>query len=197
VRGERRLFGGLGFSLSAGTLLEVRGPNGSGKTSLLRVVCGLLRPAAGKITWKGRPIAELADEFCAEIAYVGHLDALKPELDALENLRLAARVAGLGTAPGDSVAALRVFGLAGFERLACKALSQGQRRRVALARLKLAARRALWVLDEPYASLDAAGTALVRATLEEHLLAGGIALLSTHHEVESAAPSAQRVELGP
>ncbi len=196
MRGERSLFAGLGFFLSAGTLLEVRGPNGSGKTSLLRMVCGLLRPAAGEITWRGRPIAQLADEFCGELAYVGHLDALKPELDPVDNVRLAARVAGLGAAPGDGAAALRDFGLAGFERLPCKALSQGQRHRVALARLKLAARRALWVLDEPFASLDAAGTAILRATLEGHLRAGGVALLSTHHEVELAAPAARRVELG-
>ncbi|MGH8705002.1 MAG: cytochrome c biogenesis heme-transporting ATPase CcmA [Burkholderiales bacterium] len=197
VRGERRLFGGIGFALASGTLLEVRGPNGSGKTSLLRMVGGLLPPAAGTITWKGRPIAELADEFRAELAHVGHLDAVKPELDALENLRLAARVAGFDAAPEGAASALREFGLAGFERLPCKSLSQGQRRRVALARLKLAGARTLWLLDEPFASLDAAGTARVRAVLEEHLRAGGAALLSTHHELEVAAPAAQRIELGP
>jgi heme exporter protein A len=196
VRGERRLFAGLAFELANGGLLQVGGPNGSGKSSLLRMVCGLLPPAAGEITWNGSGVRGPGDAYRASLAYVGHLNAIKDELDAGENLRLAARVAGLSTAAADIAQALDWFGLEAHRRLPCKLLSQGQKRRLALARLKLSAARALWVLDEPFAALDADAIAATRSLLEAHLAGGGLALLTTHQETAIAAPAAQRIELG-
>ncbi len=196
VRGERRLFGGLAFELGNGGLLQVSGPNGSGKTSLLRMVCGLLPPAAGAIEWNGSRIRSLAEDYNANLVYIGHLNAAKDELNARETLGLAARLAGLPADPASVAEALEGFGMAGFDRLPCKVLSQGQKRRLALSRLKLCASRALWVLDEPFAALDSAGIAVMRTVLEEHLARGGLALLTTHQAVPVAAPLMQTIELG-
>ena len=178
VRGERRLFAGLAFELSNGGLLQVSGPNGSGKTSLLRMVCGLLPPAAGSLAWNGTSIRTLGEEYNAGLVYVGHLNAAKEELNARETLGLAARLAGLPADPGTVADALAAFGLARHDRL------------------KLSASKALWVLDEPFAALDAAGIAVMRAVLEDHLARGGLALLTTHQAVPVAAPSAQTLDLG-
>lgn len=195
LRGDRRLFHALAFDLSNGGLLQVRGPNGSGKTSLLRMVCGLFPPAGGEIAWNGYRIGELGEDYHTHLAYVGHLNAVKDELNALENLRFSARLGALAADADSLRAALRSFGLEGFEHLPCRILSQGQKRRLALARLKLSAERALWVLDEPFAALDAAGIAVMCALLEEHLARGGLALLTTHQEVAISAPSMQSIEL--
>ena len=196
LRGERRLFGGLAFELANGGLLQVSGPNGSGKTSLLRMVCGLLAPAAGSIAWNAKPIRALGEDYNADLTFIGHLNAAKDELNARENLGLAARLAGLPSDPAKVAAALHTFGLAGFDQLPCKVLSQGQKRRLALARLKLSGERALWVLDEPFAALDAAGIEVIRAVLEDHLARGGLALLTTHQAVVIAAPSMRTIALG-
>ena len=197
VRGERRLFANLNFEVAPHTLLEVRGPNGSGKTSLLRNLCGLLPPAAGTITWCGRDIHALGDEYRAHIAYLGHLSAVKDELTARENLRLSALASGLPASAADVDAALHKLGVDDFHHLPCKALSQGQRRRVALARLCLCPARLLWILDEPFTALDTAALALTRVLLESHLEAGGMVVLTTHQEVTIAAGVTRRVELGP
>jgi heme exporter protein A len=196
VRGERRLFDGLTFELANGGLLQVSGPNGSGKTSLLRMVCGLMPPAAGSIEWNGAAIRTLGEDYNASLAYVGHLNAAKDELNARETLGLAARLAGLPCDPAGVAQALADFGLSGVDRLPCKVLSQGQKRRVALARLGLCAGRALWVLDEPFAALDANGIAVMRSVLEDHLARGGMALLTTHQAVPVEAPSMQAIGLG-
>jgi heme exporter protein A len=196
VRGERRLFADLSFTLAAHTLLAVRGANGSGKTSLLRMLCGLLSPAAGNIAWNGHDIQSAREEYCAKIAYVGHLNGVKDDLSGLENLQFAARTAGIATSPTRADAALRELGLDGFQRLPCKNLSQGQRRRVALARLCLSSTRPLWVLDEPFTALDAAALALMQGLLESHLQRGGMIVLTTHQDAPISAPSTQRIELG-
>jgi heme exporter protein A len=196
VRGERRLFADLNFEVAPHTLLEVRGPNGSGKTSLLRNLCGLLPPAAGAISWCGKDIQALGDEYRAHIAYLGHLSAVKDELTARENLRLSALAGGLPASAADIDAALHKLGLHDFHHLPCKALSQGQRRRVALARLCLSAARALWILDEPFTALDTAALTLTQGLLESHLAAGGMVVLTTHQEVAIAARVTRRVELG-
>jgi heme exporter protein A len=196
VRGERRLFANLGFELAPQTLLEVRGANGSGKTSLLRMLCGFLAPAAGSITWNGADIHSAREEYCTQLTYIGHLNGIKEELTALENLSFAARAAGLAAGTASADAALRQIGLDGFQQMACKVLSQGQRRRVALARLCLSTPRPLWILDEPFAALDATALALTQSLLESHLRQGGMVVLTTHQDVGLAAKSIQRIELG-
>jgi heme exporter protein A len=183
VRGERRLFAGLGFSLKAGELLQVRGPNGSGKTSLLRMLCGLLPPAHGEIRWRGAPLKEMAEDFYREVAYLGHLPALKDELTAEENLRIASGLEGVEIDRGETWAALKRMGLAGRELLPAKVLSAGQRRRVALARL-LVCGAALWVLDEPLTALDKSAVALMQSLLLEHLTRGGVAVITTHQDLD-------------
>ena len=196
VRGERRLFADLSFTLAPHTLLAVRGANGSGKTSLLRMLCGLLSPAAGTIAWNGNDIHSAREEYCAQIAYIGHLNGVKDDLSGLENLQFAARTAGIETSAESVDAALRRLGLDGFQRLPCKTLSQGQRRRVALARLCLSATRPLWVLDEPFTALDSTALALTQGLLELHLQQGGMVVLTTHQDAPITAPSMQRIELG-
>jgi heme exporter protein A len=196
VRGERRLFANLSFELAPHNLLQVRGANGSGKTSLLRNLCGLLPPAAGTIKWNGSDIHTLGEEYRAQIAWLGHLSAVKDELTARENLLFSARASGLAASAPDVDAALHKLGIDGFDYLPCKALSQGQHRRVALARLCLCAGRALWILDEPFTALDAAAVSLTRELLESHLRAGGMVVLTTHQDVAISARATRNVELG-
>jgi len=195
TRGDRTVFEGLGFELSNGELLRIGGANGSGKTSLLRLLCGLLAPSEGKIEWNGEPIASLAEDYRRNLAYVGHLNGVKDELDVHENLAHAARFAGVAAGADDVTGALAQFSLGDFVRMQCKFLSQGQKRRLALARLKLCMPKALWVLDEPFVALDAAGVEVVRSLIEEHLHAGGLAVLTTHQEVPIACAGTQRIEL--
>jgi heme exporter protein A len=196
VRGERRLFSELSFTLARGTLLEVRGANGSGKTSLLRMLCGLLGPTAGHVSWNGRDIRDAREEYGAQLAYIGHLNGIKGDLTALENLELSARIAGISVATGDAHAALRDAGLDGFQHSPSRTLSQGQRRRIALARLRLSAQQMLWVLDEPFNALDVGALALMQSLLGAHLDNGGMVVLTTHQEVAIPSQSIRRIELG-
>jgi heme exporter protein A len=196
TRGGRRLFSNVSFDLAAGALLQVRGANGSGKTSLLRIVCGLLAPDAGEVSWNGRGARELGDEYRAQLAYVGHLNAIKDELDPAENLGYASRIAGLSATVSEQHEALRKFGLSGT-RLPCKLLSQGQKRRAALARLGLSGERSLWVLDEPFSALDAEGVAVTRSLIEAQLARGGAVVFTTHQEVAFTGRTPQRIEFTP
>ncbi|MEO7728725.1 MAG: cytochrome c biogenesis heme-transporting ATPase CcmA [Burkholderiales bacterium] len=194
-RGERRLFAGLACALASHTLLEVRGANGSGKTSLLRMLCGLLTPAAGTIRWDGTDISTLTEIFRAQIAYLGHASGVKDELTAAENLYFSAKLAAIETDEAGVAAALGWFGLRAYDSQACRTLSQGQRRRVALARLRLSAARPLWILDEPFTALDTHAVDLTRSLIESHVANGGIVVLTTHQDVAIKAPSVQRIEL--
>lgn len=195
VRGERRLFAGLGFRLAAGELLYLQGRNGSGKTSLLRMLLGLLPPERGEIRWHGQPIRKLADDYRADLCYLGHLNAIKEELTPLENLLAAARLADEDLPEDDAIDALAQVGLAGREDLACKYLSQGQKRRVALARL-VKEKRPLWILDEPFVALDVAAVDWLAGLISGHLQRGGLAVMTTHQSVSIAAGTVHELRLG-
>lgn len=183
VRGDHRLFTGLSFSLSDGELMQVQGANGSGKTSLLRTLCGFIMPESGEIRWRGSDIRELEEDYCAELVYLGHLNAIKDELNALENLRINAGLAGSAIDDQRAKAALRRMGLRGKELLPVKVLSQGQRRRVALARL-LVTDSPLWILDEPLTALDAGAVGLMQELIGEHLSNRGMVIFTTHQPLQ-------------
>lgn len=194
-RGDRCLFTDLDFELDTGTLLHVRGRNGSGKTTLLRSLCGLFTPDAGEIRWQGESIRELGDEYRRDLLYFGHLNGIKGELTGIENLAIAA------TLDGDSVEesaiwdALAQIGLEGFEDLPTRMLSQGQKKRVALARLILSKAR-LWVLDEPFTALDVDAVVLLQRLIAEHVDGGGMAILTTHQDVPLTSGQVVRLDLG-
>jgi heme exporter protein A len=195
TRGGRTLFGDLNLRIPPGTLLQVQGPNGSGKTSLLRIICGLLPPESGEVRWQGTSIRRLGEDFAASFTYLGHRNGIKEELSSLENLRIATGLCGAEITRDQAKEALTQTGLAGKEDLAVRFLSEGQRRRAALARLTISGTK-LWVLDEVLASLDAAAVDLVNSLLERHLSTGGMAVVATHQELSLAAGSFQRLELG-
>jgi heme exporter protein A len=196
VRGDRRLFRDVAFALEPGTLLQIHGANGSGKTSLLRILTGVLMPAAGEVRWRGASIRVLGDEYRATLTYLGHQNAIKDDLSAVENLLASERLAGVHVTKERAHAALAPLGLAGFEDLPTRVLSQGQKRRAALARLEFRATSALWVLDEPFVALDATAVRTVQRLVGERLASGGIVVLTTHQEVAIAAPLRQELRLG-
>jgi len=194
VRGSRRLFRGLNFSVSAGGFLELRGPNGGGKTSLLRILCGLATPSEGEVRWNGTNIRRLREEYSASIAYVAHLNGVKDELTTIENLVVSERVAGHLLTEADASDVLERVGLSNQRRLHARLLSAGQRRRLALARL-LASQASLWILDEMLTSLDDAGVALARDLIAEHLGKRGLTIFATHQDLDLVAVGAQRIQL--
>lgn len=191
VRGERRVFEGLSFALAAGGLLVLTGPNGSGKSSLLRIMAGLLRPAAGVLLWDGAPVRDDPDAHAARLQYLGHLDAVKPVLSAAENLMFWAALHGGGAA--EVTRALDGFDLGALAEVPGRMLSAGQKRRVALARL-LAAPAEVWLLDEPTVGLDAASLARLTGAIAAHRARGGRVVVATHAAPE--APDVEVLELG-
>ena len=195
VRGERHLFRALSFRLMPGELLSLQGRNGSGKTSLLRMLCGLLPPAGGEIRWRNEPIGKLGEDYRRELCFLGHQNAIKEELTPLENLMASARLADEALEEGAALDALETLGLAGREDLACRYLSQGQKRRVALARL-VNERRAVWLLDEPFVALDTAAVELVATLIAMHVQLGGLAVLTTHQPVDIAVDTVHKLVLG-
>ena len=174
----RRLFAPVDFTLQGGAALRIAGPNGIGKTHLLRLLCGLGRPDAGAIFWQGQPIGSVRERYLASLAYVGHADALNDHLNCWENLAFGRPGAGCGRAA--AIAALKRFEMDGKAGLPVRALSRGQRRRVALARLALALDRPLWLLDEPFGALDEAAQQALTGLLERHRRDGGIVVYTTH-----------------
>ncbi|HLS87680.1 MAG TPA: cytochrome c biogenesis heme-transporting ATPase CcmA [Burkholderiales bacterium] len=195
VRGRRTLFRDLSFALAPGELVRIAGDNGSGKTSLLRILCGLLAPAAGEVRWNGEPIGELGEAYAAELLYLGHAPALKDDLTAAENLRFARRIAGDDADQQAVREALAELGLPDPD-MPVKKLSQGQRRRVALARLALPRPPVLWLLDEPFAALDPGAARRVEALIQAHLGAGGAVAYTTHQPSGLDAGVTRVVALG-
>lgn len=196
VRGTRRLFKDLNFSAAPGELVELRGPNGSGKTSLLRILCGLATPAAGEVRWQGANIRSLGEEYAASVAYLAHQNAVKDELTAIENLRISSGVAGNSLSKREAQQLLERIGLSRQQNLPARALSAGQRRRLALARL-LNSRATLWILDEVLTSLDDAAVRLAREFISDHLKHEGIAIIATHQDLDLFAEKVQRIQLSP
>lgn len=190
-RGERCLFEDLGFALGPGEMLLVEGANGSGKTSLLRAIAGLLSVDAGAVYWRGQPTLQCRQLLCAEMAWLSHRLGLKYDLTLLENLRFDARLRSGTWDKADEV--LDRLALKGLESLPLRALSAGQQRRVALARLQLSSSR-LWLMDEPFTNLDTAGQALVRDLVERKLKQGGLCVVATHHAIDISAPT-RRIRL--
>ena len=192
-RGDRHILRDVSFSVRAGEFLKITGPNGVGKTTLLRVVCGLLPAESGTVHWRGRVVRSTNDQYHVEMAYLGHLNSLKADLTARENLRF---LAGLreALAPADIDGALDRVGILSRGDLPARSLSAGQKRRLALARLLLAG-ASLWVLDEPVTNLDTAGFQLVEQLIREHVEGGGMALAAAHQRLLDDAPFLRRLEL--
>ena len=193
-RGDAQLFSGVSFSLEPGAALFVRGPNGSGKTTLLRILAGTTQAAAGHVLWRGERVGPFASALRASAVFIGHAAALKDELTAEENLVSLLQLQGAHASHHALIDALRAWSLARQHALPARVLSQGQRRRVSLARLRLL-RRPLWLLDEPTTALDDAGRITLRDTLTAHLAAGGIAVIATHEDLPLAAGARRALHL--
>jgi heme exporter protein A len=181
-KGDKRLFSGVSFTLQPGQWLHLEGDNGVGKTSLLRLACGLSALEDGEITWNHQPVAQNPEAFRANLAYLGHQLALKEDLTPMENLRADAAVAGRPLRPEDALKALAQLGLRGREHLPVRVLSQGQKRRTALARLLVSPAK-LWVLDEPFVALDTAAQSALAQIINDHLAKQGMVLLTSHQAV--------------
>jgi heme exporter protein A len=191
-RGDLHVLKGVSLQVSPGELIQVAGPNGTGKTTLLRVITGLLHPEQGAVTWCSRAIDRFRSEYQAHLAYLSHEPALKGDLTALENLRFSVGMKRR-VLPAELRATLRQTGVAHCADLPARVLSAGQRRRVAMARV-LAMRASLWLLDEPFSNLDAQGSELVSELLLAHVLQGGMAVVVAHHELKLECPL-RRLEL--
>lgn len=193
-RGDRCLFRDLSIELESGQLLHVTGSNGSGKTSLLRVLCGLSQPDEGAVRWRGGLIERLETRYPEQLAYLGHLEGSKGDLSALENLRFHF---SLRQPLEDGVIeeALVEMGLSRVRSLPVRFLSAGQRRRVALARTILS-EVPMWIMDEPYANLDTQGRALVTHKITEHLVAGGLVVMAVHEALTFDIRRIVPLELG-
>lgn len=189
LRGDRLLFRKLGLSLAGGALLRVTGANGTGKTSLLRLLAGLAVPAAGVIQWQSIPIHRQRDAFHAALFYLGHAAAINDLLTPVENLVFSCLATGLPVDRGQAREALIRLGLESQLELPCRVLSQGQRRRVALARLQMAGHQTLWILDEPFTALDQTAVSHLAGKFSEHCRNQGIVIFTSHQDVDFDYPA--------
>ena len=197
VRGSRCLFENLSFRLESQQALRIIGENGSGKTSLLRIIAGLSPADSGNIAWGEQSIVELGEDYRRQLAFLGHANGLKDDLTPLENLELALALAGIAADMNSLRGALERQGLESATDLPVKVLSQGQKRRAALARLEFCAEKPLWVLDEPFAALDAVAVAGLAASMAKQLQRGGMVLFTTHQEVELRGAAVRSMQLDP
>ena len=199
IRGSRQLFDNLSVEVRPGELLRVLGANGAGKTSLLRTLCGLMEPTEGRILWRGNKVTAMREAFGYELIYLGHAAALKDDLSPLENLQVASMLAGHIVSSQEARRALIDAGLRGHENTLVRRLSQGQRKRSALARLVLAnsALRLtpLWVLDEPFNALDSTATAWLAGLMQAHLQRQGMVILTSHQTVPLGETAQQILSL--
>jgi heme exporter protein A len=182
VRGERQLFSGLNLAVSLGECLHVRGENGVGKTSLLRLLTGLSQPESGEVLWNGLSISKEPSTYHRELLFLGHRDALKEDLTALENLQLYATLDDVHLPVDKALGALWRFGLRGREYLPVSCLSAGQKRRVLMARM-LTRQAKLWILDEPFNALDTHAVQALQGLIAEHIEQGGLVVLTSHQAV--------------
>lgn len=194
LRGDRVLFRNVSFALNAGGLLYVLGENGSGKSSLLRILCGLMMPEIGAIYWSNEPVKTNIEDYQSNFLYVGHLNGLKDDLTAAENLQIAVQLSGYQADINCVLEALEAIGIGRCAHLPVRVLSQGQKRRVALARLWLT-EKPLWILDEPFAALDSVSVDVLVARLNQHITKGGMAIITTHQDVTINARSTQYLRL--
>ena len=181
--GEKKAVDDLSLHIAPGEIYGFIGHNGAGKTTLLRLMTGLMRPVEGEILWRGTPILKAAQDFWRELCYIGHRNGVKDDLSVIENVLINARVASLKATREDARKALAAVGLAEYEDVPAGQLSQGQRRRVALARLWLSESVVLWVLDEPFTALDVKAVARLSDLISKHVREGGVVMLVTHQEV--------------
>ena len=179
VRGERELFSGLNLQVFAGECLHIRGENGVGKTSLLRLLTGLSPPDKGQILWDGKSIKEDARSYRRKLLFLGHRDALKEDLTAIENLRMYAAIDGVALSEEDAFKSLRRFGLRGREDLPVNFLSAGQKKRVLMARM-VSRNAQIWILDEPFNALDVRAVQELQEVISEHLASNGSVVLTSH-----------------
>jgi len=193
VRGYRELFTGLSFDLDSGQILRVEGENGSGKTSLLRILAGLAQPEDGNVLWQGKVIKEPDGQFYQNLLYLGHKPGIKFELTPVENLCMSKALFGNKTENGIEEALYQI-GLYGFEDVTSGNLSAGQKRRVALAQLLLTQSK-IWILDEPYTSLDVVAVAFLEDIFAKHVQAGGILIITSHQPVSVKGCSCKRLVL--
>jgi heme exporter protein A len=195
TRGERQLFRDLSFNVEEGDALWVAGANGSGKTSLLRMLCGLSLPAGGTVRWNGENIRGIRDEFNSKLIYIGHASSVKDDLLAWESIVITSTLSGKVVSRSEACDALEKTGLAHVAELPVRVLSQGQRKRVALARLQLKPATPLWILDEPFTALDQRSVADLCVTLNAHLADGGMVIYTTHQEMALTARRTMRLDL--
>ncbi len=183
VRDDRLLFNDLSFTVAEAEVLQIEGPNGSGKTSLLRIICGLRQAEAGQISWQGESIIANREDYYAKMVYIGHLPCIKGDLTVLENIRALLDTRSLSLSTAEIEVALSKVGLATYEDVQGKALSSGQRRRILLAFVELSQAK-LWILDEPLTALDVQGVALMESMILDHKNAGGSVIFTTHHGMQ-------------
>lgn len=192
LRQDRVLFSALDLQLAAGEVLQIAGRNGAGKSSLLRILAGIAQPDDGALFYQQQPFDDVADDYAADLCFIGHLAGVQPQLTALENLAFWRQSFGLKVA--DDWQLLADLGLAGLEDIPCQQLSAGQQRRVSLARLWLTSAR-IWILDEPFTALDVSAIAQLQQLLSRHCQAGGAVLLTTHQPIEVPAVTVRQLYL--